>query len=449
MASLTYLILAANLLLTVNQDSTVVTEIDFKPEADALHLKVTEAESNPDAESQFLKAAKSDYHFEANDPSFQQALTSGSVWFSYRMRFEWVELEPLKSAEALTGRIQLGYGTSSYRGFSGYTDFTGVRAIGADRYNAAGLNERPDFAVVADPEVTVLNQLYGQFENDSADLQLRIGRQRIIHQDARFIGNVGWRQNEQTYDAATFRSSLGVDDLNLQYNYLWQVNRIFGPGHDQGVFDSSAHLMLAEYRGFPGQISLSVFYYHLDFDNAPALSSGTAGLRAEGDLPAGERLTLSWKGAFAEQSDAGDNPDSYSASYYKADLALRQGTDWSVGGSYEVLGSDDGQASFKTPLATLHAYQGWADQFLVTPDVGLRDLSFGGSALLISDIRFSARYHSYQSDTGSISFGSEINFSAARPFGEYWSLLVKYARFSAEDAGIDTQKLWLQAQFQF
>jgi hypothetical protein len=35
---------------------------------------------------------------------------------------------------------------------------------------------------------------------------------------------------------------------------------------------------------------------------------------------------------------------------------------------YELLGSDNGEYGFATPLATLHKFNGWADQFLGTPD---------------------------------------------------------------------------------
>ena len=37
-----------------------------------------------------------------------------------------------------------------------------------------------------------------------------------------------------------------------------------------------------------------------------------------------------------------------------------------------MLGSDGGVAAFQTPLATLHAFNGWADLFLTTPARGLR-----------------------------------------------------------------------------
>ena len=53
------------------------------------------------------------------------------------------------------------------------------------------------------------------------------GRQRITLDDHRFIGNVGWRQNEQTFDSVRVTTNL-IPDLKLDYSYIWEVQRIFG-----------------------------------------------------------------------------------------------------------------------------------------------------------------------------------------------------------------------------
>jgi hypothetical protein len=38
---------------------------------------------------------------------------------------------------------------------------------------------------------------------------------------------------------------------------------------------------------------------------------------------------------------------------------------------FENLQSDDGEFGFSTPLATGHKFQGWTDQFLLTPNEGI------------------------------------------------------------------------------
>ena len=65
----------------------------------------------------------------------------------------------------------------------------------------------------------------------------------------------------------------------------------------------------------------------------------------------------------------------YSTEYWHLDAGAVVGIyDFGVG--WEVLGGDDSTVlneAFQTPLATLHAFQGWADVFLSTPAAGIDD----------------------------------------------------------------------------
>ena len=63
---------------------------------------------------------------------------------------------------------------------------------------------------------------------------------------------------------------------------------------------------------------------------------------------------------------------------------------------YELLGSDDSK-SFSTPLATLHAFNGWADMFLATPATGLKDTYLSATTTL-ADIKLGAAYHDFRAD---------------------------------------------------
>ena len=71
---------------------------------------------------------------------------------------------------------------------------------------------------------------------------LTLGRQRIILGDARHVGNVGFRQNEQTFDALRLAWT-GAEHLKLDYIYLDRVHRIFGDDHPAGEWDLDAHLI--------------------------------------------------------------------------------------------------------------------------------------------------------------------------------------------------------------
>ena len=121
---------------------------------------------------------------------------------------------------------------------------------------------------------------------------------------------------------------------------------------------------------------------------------------------------------------------------------------------YELLGSDNGTTAFATPLATLHKFNGWSDQFLATPDAGLEDLhvTVSGKA---GGGKWLAVYHDFSSDVtrfGADDLGEEINLQYTRSFGKNYYSGIKFAAYSAGDATfgkVDTDKVWLWAGAKF
>jgi Alginate export len=75
-------------------------------------------------------------------------------------------------------------------------------------YNST-MNGNTAYLVVADPETYEINRL--QLTNTSLPMTtLTAGRQRIVLDDHRFVGNVSWRQNEQTFDSLRFTTPLAT-----------------------------------------------------------------------------------------------------------------------------------------------------------------------------------------------------------------------------------------------
>src|SRR5260370_3958939 len=110
---------------------------------------------------------------------------------------------------------------------------------------------------MADPERARLNRLqlpYARGPTESAtannlqDLRFTIGRQRIIFADARFIGNVAWRQHEQTYDGISLVDT-SLPATTFTYAYINRVNRVFGPVSPVGRYDSHSQLVNVVYGG--------------------------------------------------------------------------------------------------------------------------------------------------------------------------------------------------------
>jgi hypothetical protein len=380
-------------------------------------------------------------HAQVSSDSLEQALMEGKVSVDFRLRAEIVD-EDTKDATAITERLRLGYTTAPFYYVLGHIDIEDVRAL-SDSYNAAGLNGKPNKSVVADPEDTEVNQAYLQFKNDYVTAKL--GRQRIVLDDARFIGDVGWRQNQQTYDSILFTGT-PIEKLALTAGYITEVNRIFGP--DAGLdFESESVILNGKYSGIDF-INITAFAYLLDFDNSAANSSDTFGVRFDGGIPFSDNYKFDYELSYANQTDAGKNTTDYSADYIMIKGSVgRDG--FTIGAGYELLGSDGGRASFRTPLATGHKYNGWADKFLTTPAAGLEDTFFFAKAPLPLGVKLYTCYHMFEADAGGADFGDEIDVVFTKKLSDNWSLTAKFADFNADSTLTDVTKYSFQTDYKF
>lgn len=379
-----------------------------------------------------------------------------------RIRYEHVgqpDTPARADADAVTARIRSGFELKHESGLSFLAESEATVAM-HDHYNDtnAGNGAEP-FSVVADPENIELNRLQLQYK--SKPLTLTLGRQRINLDDQRWVGSVGWRQNEQTFDAVRVESAIGPVTIDASYSISQRT--IFGIDADQRQAMGGDFVLLG--AGVKaGPVKLKGFGYLLDYDEPIffASSSQTYGVLASVDIPVTKGLTISLSGSYARQSDYGTNPDRYSADYiWGSASATLYGFGLSSG--YEKLGSDRGTSgtlrAVQTPMATLHKFNGWADAFLTTPGAGIQDywVTIGRKFPKfkpLPGLNASVTYHEFDSDFGDLHYGSEwdaqIGFQI-KPF----NLLVKYAAFNRDTAGSpgfafpDTDKFWLQAEIAF
>jgi len=382
--------------------------------------------------------------------SWQQAITGGKANISFRYRYEQVEQSGnLDRAHASTLKTRLNYKTLSYKKVSAFVEVDDVTVIGNENHFDFR-NSQTDHSVVTDPEGTEINQAWLAYSGFEAT-RLRYGRQRLNFDNQRFIGGVGWRQNEQTFDSLSLVNTTYAD-TELSYVYVHGVNRIFGPddGSPAADLDTNGHFLHLHNANQPiGK--LSVYGYWMDFDNAPGLSSGTLGVRLSGERKT-EQTNLLYTAEVARQSDVADNPNSYDAFYYALEVGLKASPVVAKLG-LEVLEGDRDRAgeSFQTPLATLHAFQGWSDQFLTTPNDGLEDL-YLSIATEIEGFKLAAIYHDFEAQDGSRDFGDEVNLSIGKKVHKNVGVLLKYAEYDAGDSStgkVDTEKLWLQITVTF
>lgn len=370
--------------------------------------------------------------------SVTEALEQSKATIDLRYRYENVDQDGIDDkANASTLRSRIGVQTGEVAGFSATADFEDVRAVGDDDYNST-LNGNSDFPVVADPEGTELNQAYLQYKQ--GDTTAKFGRQRVILDNARFVGNVGWRQNEQTYDGLTVANQ-SIENVTVVYGYVTDVR-----GITFGATNVTAHLLNASVDKLgPGK--LSAYGYLIEMDDTEA-ELNTYGLRYAGKAEAGD-LAILFTAEFATQeADDGTAAENPEADYtlLEAGVQLKNGLTVKVG--QEVLGSDDGAYAFDTPLATKHAFNGWADKFLSTDPAGLEDTYVNISGK-VAGVKLAAIFHDFAANEGNAEYGSEVDLLAVKKFTEHYSAGVKAADYQADDFGTDTKKVWLWGQAKF
>ena len=331
----------------------------------------------------------------------------GKFGINYRIRYEETNDEG-----GISHRVRYGYTTENYNGFTASLEGETVDGI-KDGFNSLDIAG----------EGTDLNQLWGKYKN--ADLgSVKVGRQIYTLEDQRFIGHVGWRQNIQTFDAATLAFT-GIENLDVGGFYFDKVNRINGTNIDIDAFGIHAAYSLVN------PLKLVGFYYDLDSKETLARwDSETIGIRASGELGF-EDLTVIYALSVASQTVLlGENGGYFSAETSSSFAGVKLGI------GYDVL-----EQGFRTPLATVHKFQGFADVFvpqsITGTGNGVEDLYiFAGYNIPVGDgIAAKFIYHSFEPETGTGEFGDEINLVATYELNKNMNVIAKYADYEADGSG--------------
>ena len=377
-----------------------------------------------------------------------------------RLRYEGVDQDGIaENATAVTARLRSGLEIGVAGGFSLLAEAEGTLAIIED-YNSL-TNGRTAFPVVADPQNVELNRLQLQYKRPG--VTLTAGRQRINIDDHRFVGNVGWRQNEQTFDAVRIEAQ-PVEPLKVDLAYVRGVRTIFGieasdnPPASPTRQSIDGDNLFANAAVTFGPVTARGFAFLIDQDEIGRrqFSSQTYGASATVGILTSGPTRLSLSGWYAHQTDWQDNPNDYAADYWRVE-ATGQLAGFNLTAGHEVLGADDSPAfAFQTPLATLHKFNGWADKFLTTPANGLRD-SYASVGRTLTDLgpfpdlNVAVAYHHFESDRLGLSYGDEwdaqLGFRIRRV-----GILAKFARYDRSGAAnflgdADTTKFWLQLEW--
>ena len=379
-------------------------------------------------------------------------------------------------ANAFTTRVTIGVGADllGINGLSTYLEGTSVNNFGSTNYDAkgTGINNNPKYDVIKDPQQARFTQAYLDYKINKT--LIRAGRQTVNLDNQRFIGSVDWRQMPQTFDAVAVVDNT-ITNLSLMGAFVYGVN---GVGEQQAATDTKTVLLHGAYK-VDEKLNVTAYDYML------GSLSDTYGVALTGKIDV-EKVKLDYRAEYARQSDATlerratldataptlpyGKPQA-DAHYYNLDLGANL-SGFLVGLNYEYLSGStgtDGKTAFQTPLATLHAFNGWADVFLgATPKGGLIDKNVRLGYADKSYGKLLAVYHKFDacedmtaltSGTMSKDLGSEFDVSYANNISgiKNLSALIKGAMYKGGDVKTvgttynqnDKNVLWLQLDYKF
>jgi hypothetical protein len=386
---------------------------------------------------------------EAND--FGEIFTKGKIDLKARLGYEHSDVKNgVNAADALTLSNYVGFKTAEFEGVSLYAQYHSTQRIISDYNDTEGLNAG-EYNVVADPDVNRWQQVYADFTM-IPDTLVRVGRQEILQNDVRFIGNIGWRQTAQSFDAISLTNK-SVENLEFFAAYADKVNTIFGNSVEY------EHILMfnAKYK-LSDAHTLTGFSYFVDSDadvagkpgahkGATSLDSQTYGIRANGSLE-----DFSYDVTYAYQTDYSDSED-HEAHFAHLYGAYKVGS-WTPGAGYMYIDdASSGGKGFDTLFSTAHKFNGWSDQFLATNGGnltnGLQDYYIDLKGSVMGN-KVVLAYHYYDTvNSDADNYGMEYNALVARKLTDNLTASVKAAYFDAEEGGgrEDEVNLWIRLDY--
>jgi hypothetical protein len=372
----------------------------------------------------------------------QKDASYGQIKLNLRYRYEQNDSKnpSLKTANASTIRLQIGYLTPELAGFQGYVQYENNQVVVEEDYDSSR-NGKTLFEKIVDPKRGVLDQFWLKYKGFD-HTEIKLGRQRIELNNERFLSGLNWRQMQQNFDGLLITNN-ALPNTKVTLGYIVKRQAIDATVQTMQFPFINVDYNVANYG------NLTAYALLMDFNEKHEDSNQTYGIRFEGNYSINKDIKANYLTEYAYQRDYVQSPVKYSTHYYHLASGITA-FGVTIQAGVEQLGGKGEGKTFDTPLGLLHYFNGWADQFLVTPNNGLRDV-YGSLAAEIAGVKLTGVYHKFTDSCGKAHLGDEWNFLLSYDFAKHYTVLAKYAYFDA-DAGsdkFDTQKFWLSAEVRF
>jgi hypothetical protein len=294
--------------------------------------------------------------------------------------------------------------------------------------------------------------------------RLRVGRQEIVFDDSRLLGNIDWLQQGQSFDGGRLMFADGAWSWDLAGAII----------HEGGVRNESLYATRGAWKD--GDLSVAGLGY-LQYARRRANGEddfwkATPGARVVwSDADLGLNADLSGYGQFGASEIAGTAID-YQAWMAAARLGWAGENVGSIETGVDLLSGDDDLTDttvkvFDTLFATNHKWYGWMDYFLNVPvhtkGLGLTDVLVGYTAPKFGRVTPKLVGHWFMtaqdSAAGNSDLGIEVDTQVVVAIADGVKLVGGYSLFLAGDAMVDIGRAatsgedghwgWAQLDLQF
>lgn len=306
---------------------------------------------------------------------------------------------------------------------------------------------------LADENGFSLHQAWAEIELVS-DLSLKIGRQEIVYDDQRFLGNVDWAQQGRSHDAAILKFETNNTKLHFGAAYNQDGESLTGNILTQSTYKSLQYMWL--HKDF-SKINASFLILNnglqyideIDETKNDTRYSQTAGIHLKAGL---EKFKFSSNLYYQFGKDVSNNSlDAYLVSLearYSATENLKFGLGGELLSGNEYGTPNDGKNKAFNPLyGTNHKFNGFMDYFYVgnhIDNVGLIDIFGNASYSFNSKSSVIVNFHKFfaasEIDTDvSKDLGFEIDLVTSHSINNFVGVKAGYSHFFTSK-GIESVK---------
>lgn len=245
--------------------------------------------------------------------------------------------------------------------------------------------------LVAASNQFMLHQAWGEYLFNEV-ISLKVGRQELVYDDSRILGNVDWAQQARSHDLALLKFEKKFK-LHIGAAFNQQGEKLLGT--DYTLAGNYKTMQFAWFHRKFEQLSVSILFLNNGLEHAytdngqdayKTVFNHTFGGRL---VHSGNKTTLNGAAYYTTGKDANDRD--LQAYYLSAGAQYKAHENWTFGASWELLSGTSQKemannanytnTSFNPFYGTNHKFNGFMDYFYVgnhLNNVGLNDIILDG-----------------------------------------------------------------------